>query len=97
MDVGQTRQSGRVDLDHGADHDELPFGLRPGDGFEQRHVEAFIDDAEEAEAGTRQVGLIGGFGALAGPCRSGCASTLLGKQWTFGWRSFFAGIGWGRP
>ncbi len=58
MDVADTRQLGRVDLDYRADHHELPLRALRGNLTEQRHIEPLIDHAIEAQARVRDVGLI---------------------------------------
>ncbi len=79
------RRCGRrrwIDLDHGADHHNLPVGPRVGDAREQREIHPFVDDAEEPEARAEE--------SPPGPVdptveRRACAkcwtSTLLGKAW----------------
>ncbi len=67
MDVRQPRQSGRVDLHHGADHDELPVGAPQGHRMDEGEVHAFVDHPIEAEARMRDAGLVGRLLAPFGP------------------------------
>ena len=57
MDVGVARQALRVDLDHRADHHDLPLRVAHGHGVDQLHVDALVDDAAVTQPRTRQLGL----------------------------------------
>src|SRR5262245_10924594 len=58
MNVRTARQFGRIDLNDGADHHDLPIGPRLGDSGQQLPVQAPIDHAGEAEARAPNAGLI---------------------------------------
>jgi hypothetical protein len=48
----------RVDLDHRTEQNDLPVRPRPRHAVEQHDVHALVDDAEEAQAGAAQRGLV---------------------------------------
>jgi len=57
VDVRVARQAVGVDLDHGADHHDLPLRVCGGHRIDQVHVDPLIDDAAVAQPGARQLGL----------------------------------------
>ena len=67
VDVRPSRQSGRIDLDHRTENDELPVRPQVGEFVEEIGVETFIHDAEEPQARMRDRSLIGRVSRDASP------------------------------
>jgi len=57
VNVAAPGQRVLANLDHRADHDELPLGMRIGQGGNQVQVDALVDHAAVAQPGMRQAGL----------------------------------------
>src|ERR1044072_2118714 len=61
MNVCVLWQRLRIDLHHGADHDEVPIRSLSCDVVEELNVEPLVDDAKKAETRMRNVRLIFGI------------------------------------
>jgi hypothetical protein len=68
VDVLPARQARLVDLDDGADHDELPVRAEPRHCGDQVQIHPLVDDAEVTEPRTRQAGLVVRLGPAALAC-----------------------------